>query len=103
MPSKAELRHTQIRAGTARLCVHMAKETQDRVHEACGMVAQERRPLRHADYKRLERAIKAAMKTLRFLHRLQAMTLEDFDHAPGYPGLEPGSAAQLERALRTGE
>lgn len=103
MPTKPQIRHSQLRAGTARLCMHMAKETQDRVREACGMVAQERRPLRHADYKPLERAIKSATQTLRFLHRLQTMTLDSLDPAPEDPGLEPGSEPHLERALRTGE
>ena len=67
------------------------------------MVANERRPLKHSDYKPLQRAIKEAEECLRFLHRLQAMTISNFHQAPGDPGLELGSAAHLDRARRTGE
>lgn len=103
MASKTEIRENLLRAGTARLCLHMAKETNELALAACRMVAEERRPLKHTDYKPIERAIKSATDTLRFLHRLQTMTLENFERAPGDPGLKPGSDAQLERALRGGD
>lgn len=42
MTGKPDIRDSLLRPGTARLCVHMAKETQDLVLAACRMVAEER-------------------------------------------------------------